>query len=217
MFQFLTDKINQAIKKIKGQDKITAQNINSTLKEIRRALVAADVHYNIAKAFVNKVKEKAIGQEIKIKASPGQVFTKIVYEELVALMGADKADLSTQGNPAIVLLVGLQGAGKTTLAAKLAARLKKNQNKAILLTSCDVYRPAAIEQLEVLAKTIEVETYLDKETKDPLTIAKKAIAHAKAHHQKVVIVDTAGRQVRVHRPCLGYGWPCDRDGKYLGR
>ena len=194
MFQFLADKINYAITKLKGQDKITAQNINPTLKEIKRALIASDVHYNIAKAFVNKVKEKALGTAINIKASPGQVFTKIVHQELVDLMGAQKTEISTQGNPAIILLVGLQGAGKTTLAAKLARRLKAAQ-KSVLLTSCDVYRPAAIDQLGTLAKSIEVDAYLDKESKDPFLIAEKAIAYANTHHKKVVIIDTAGRQV----------------------
>ena len=193
MFSFLSQKIQNAIQGLKGQTKITDQNIKPTLKEIRRALVAADVHYNIAKTLVNNVREKALNTTVKIAASPGQLFTKIVYEELTTLMGGNKVDISTAGNPAIILLVGLQGVGKTTLAGKLAARLS-NEGKEVLLTSCDIYRPAAQEQLEVISKEIEVDIYLNKTSRDPLAIAKEAIAYATKHQKKVIIVDTAGRQ-----------------------
>ena len=195
MFQFLSEKINQAVKRLKGEDKITAQNISTTLKEIRRALVGADVHYNIAKEFVARVKKKALGTEIKISASPGELFIKIVHEELTELMGRAHCGMRIDGgNPSIVLLVGLQGAGKTTLACKLGAYFKR-KNKNVLLTSCDVYRPAAQEQLETLGASAGVDVFLNKVEKDPLVIVKEALEHAGVHHKKVVIVDTAGRQV----------------------
>lgn len=194
MFQFLSEKFHNAVKRLKGEHKITEQNIKPTLKEIRRALIAADVHYNVAKDFVNKVKDKALGTEIKIVASPGQVFTKIVMDALVELLGEKQVEVRATGNPAVILLVGLQGAGKTTLASKIATHFKE-QNKQVLLTSCDVYRPVAQQQLEVLAKAIDVDVYLNKTEKNPYKIAQEAIAHAHAHHKKIVVVDTAGRQV----------------------
>ncbi len=194
MFQLLADKINNAIRKIKGHKTITAQNINPTLKEIRRALIGADVHYNIAKAFVQRIKEKAIGTQIKISATPGQVFTKIVHDELVTLMGGNQAKINTSGNPSIILLVGLQGVGKTTLAGKLAFHFK-NQSKEVLLTSCDLHRPAAMDQLETLSKQIETDIYLNKNAKNVIEIADGALSYARKHHKKILIIDTAGRQV----------------------
>ena len=194
MFQFLSEKFTNAIRRLKGEHKITEQNIKATLKEIRRALVAADVHYNIAKAFVHNVKKKALDTEVKIPISPRKLFIKIVLEELTALMRQQQSNvIRTEGNPGIILLVGLQGAGKTTLAGKLAYYWKK-QNKQVLLTSCDCYRPAAMDQLALISQDIDVDGYFNREGK-PQDIAQEAIEYAREHHKKVVIVDTAGRQI----------------------
>ena len=192
MFENLSNKLNRAFKVLKGQGKITEVNVASTVKEIRRALIDADVSYKVAKEITSNIKEKALGQDVLISVSPGQLMTKIVADELSILMGKESVEINLKGNPNIILISGLQGSGKTTFSGKLAYYLKK-QNKKSLLVACDVYRPAAIEQLHVLGKQIGVEVFSDEKSKSPLNIAKKAIVHAKKAGIKSVIVDTAGR------------------------
>ena len=192
MFENLSNKLNRAFKVLKGQGKITEVNVASTVKEIRRALIDADVSYKVAKEITSNIKEKALGQDVLISVSPGQLMTKIVADELSILMGKESVEINLKGNPNIILISGLQGSGKTTFSGKLAYYLKK-QNKKSLLVACDVYRPAAIEQLHVLGKQIDVEVFSDEKSKSPLNIAKKAIKHAKKSGIKSVIVDTAGR------------------------
>ena len=192
MFENLSNKLNRAFKVLKGQGKITEVNVASTVKEIRRALIDADVSYTVAKEITSNIKEKALGQDVLISVSPGQLMTKIVADELSVLMGKESVEINLKGNPNIILISGLQGSGKTTFSGKLAYYLKK-QNKKSLLVACDVYRPAAIEQLHVLGKQIGVEVFSDEKSKSPLNIAKKAIVHAKKAGIKSIIVDTAGR------------------------
>lgn len=192
MFENLTHHLSAALKTLKGQGKITEINIASTLKEIRRALISADVHYKVAKDVTHAVKIKAIGSQVMTSVSPGQLFTKIVQEELTSLMGGEHAPLRLRGHPAIVLVAGLQGAGKTTFCGKLAAYVKK-QGQGVLLAACDVYRPAAVEQLQVLAQQVGVEAYAEPACKKPLDIAQRALAHARSTHKSTLIVDTAGR------------------------
>lgn len=192
MFENLTVKLDKAVRNLKGQGKITEINVASTVKEIRRALIDADVNYKVAKLVTDTIREKALGREVLIAVSPGQLLTKIVSEELTALMGGSKQDISLEGNPAVVLIAGLQGSGKTTFSGKLAYHLKK-QSKTVLLAACDVYRPAAVDQLKVLGEQIGVEVFAQPELKDPLRIAANALAYAKDHNKKILIVDTAGR------------------------
>ena len=192
MFENLSNKLNRAFKVLKGQGKITEVNVASTVKEIRRALIDADVSYKVAKEITSNIKEKALGQDVLISVSPGQLMTKIVADELSVLMGEKSEEINLSGNPNIILISGLQGSGKTTFSGKLAYYLKK-QNKKSLLVACDVYRPAAIEQLHVLGKQIDVEVFSDEKSKSPLNIAKMAIQHAKKSGIKSVIIDTAGR------------------------
>jgi len=192
MFENLSNKLNRAFKVLKGQGKITEVNVASTVKEIRRALIDADVSYKVAKEITSNIKEKALGQDVLISVSPGQLMTKIVADELSVLMGEKSEEINLSGNPNVILISGLQGSGKTTFSGKLAYYLKK-QNKKSLLVACDVYRPAAIEQLHVLGKQIDVEVFSDEKSKSPLNIAKKAIQYAKKSGIKSVIIDTAGR------------------------
>lgn len=192
MFESLSQNLDKALKTLKGQGRITEINIATTVKEVRRALVKADVHYKVAKQVTDAVKAKALGRQVLTTVSPGQLFTKIVHEELTALMGSAKADIHLTGNPAVILMAGLQGAGKTTLAGKLAAYFKK-QNKAVLLVACDIYRPAAIKQLQAVGEQIGVAVYAAPANKHALDIAQKAVQHAQVHQQQVVIIDTAGR------------------------
>ena len=192
MFENLSNKLNRAFKVLKGQGKITEVNVASTVKEIRRVLIDADVSYKVAKEITSNIKEKALGQDVLISVSPGQLMTKIVADELSVLMGEKSEEINLSGNPNVILISGLQGSGKTTFSGKLAYYLKK-QNKKSLLVACDVYRPAAIEQLHVLGKQIDVEVFSDEKSKSPLNIAKKAIQHAKKSGIKSVIIDTAGR------------------------
>ena len=192
MFENLSNKLNRAFKVLKGQGKITEVNVASTVKEIRRALIDADVSYKVAKEITSNIKEKALGQDVLISVSPGQLMTKIVADELSVLMGEKSEEINLSGNPNIILISGLQGSCKTTFSGKLAYYLKK-QNKKSLLVACDVYRPAAIQQLHVLGKQIDVEVFSDEKSKSPLNIAKKAIQHAKKSGIKSVIIDTAGR------------------------
>ena len=193
MFENLTDKLEKSFKLLKGQGKITEINVAETLKEVRRALLDADVNYKIAKDFTAKVKEKALGQEVLKALNPGQVMVKIVHDELIELMGGQTIDVNLKGSPAIILMAGLQGSGKTTFSGKLANRLKTKFGKRPLLVACDVYRPAAIEQLKIVAAAIEVSVYTEEGSKDPVRIAKEAIKFAKLHGNDVVIIDTAGR------------------------
>ncbi|MCX7696627.1 MAG: signal recognition particle protein [Bacteroidales bacterium] len=193
MFERLIDRLDDAFRRLKGQARISEINIAETVKEIRRALIEADVSYKIAKEFTEKVKEKAIGQEVYKSVSPGQMFVKIVYDELVSLMGGTYTELKLKGNPPIVLLAGLQGSGKTTFAAKLAKFLKTKKSRNPMLVACDVYRPAAILQLKTLGEQIQVPVYSEDGIDDPIKIAKNAIQHAKTYGYNVVIVDTAGR------------------------
>lgn len=193
MFDNLTDKLESAFKVLKGHHRITDINIAETTKDIRKALLDADVNYKIAKSFTDTVKEKAIGQNVINAVSPGQLMTKIVHDELSALMGENAAEISLSGNPGIVLLAGLQGCGKTTFAAKLANYLKNKKSKNPLLVACDVYRPAAIEQLKVLGSQINVKVYHEESNNDPVSIAKNAIKDAKLNGNNIVIIDTAGR------------------------
>jgi len=193
MFENLSDKLDRAFKVLKGQGRITEVNVAETLKEVRKALLDADVNYKIAKTFTDQVKEKALGQNVLTAISPGQLMVKIVYDELVALMGGQKTDINIKINPSVILLSGLQGSGKTTFAAKLANYLKTKKNKRPLLVACDVYRPAAISQLQVLGGQIEVPVFTIEGSTDPVAIAKKGIIHAKENAYDIVIIDTAGR------------------------
>lgn len=193
MFDNLTEKFERAFKVLKGQGQITEINVAETLKEVRRALLDADVNFKTAKEFTNTVKEKALGRDVLTAVSPGQLMTKILHEELVTLMGGEEVELKYQGNPGIILMSGLQGSGKTTFSGKLANYLKNKKGKNPLLVACDVYRPAAIDQLHVLGEQLGVEVYSNKEEKNPVAIAEAAIKHAKSNGFNVVIVDTAGR------------------------
>jgi len=193
MFENLTDKLEKSFKLLKGQGKITEINVAETLKEVRRALLDADVNYKIAKDFTAKVKDKAIGQEVLKALNPGQVMVKIVHDELIELMGGQTVDINLKGSPAIILMSGLQGSGKTTFSGKLANRLKTKQGKHPLLVACDVYRPAAIEQLKIVGAAIEVPVFTEEGSKDPIRIAKEAVKFAKLNGNDVVIIDTAGR------------------------
>jgi signal recognition particle subunit SRP54 len=192
MFENLSERIEGAIRKLKGEGRISDINIAETLKEIRRALVDADVNYKIAKQFTDEVKERALGEDVIRSVSPGQMLVKIVNDELIKLMGGKRADLNLSGNPTVILMAGLQGSGKTTFSGKLAMFLKKKGKKP-LLVACDVYRPAAINQLHVLGEQIGVPVFSDIENKNPVDIAQKAIQHAKQSGYNTVIVDTAGR------------------------
>ncbi|MBK8353579.1 MAG: signal recognition particle protein [Chitinophagales bacterium] len=192
MFENLQDKLEGAFKNLKGQGKLTELNIAATIKDIRRALVDADVNYKIAKEFTDTIKDKALGQNVLTAVAPGQLMVKIVSDELTQLMGGNVAELNLKTNPTVILIAGLQGSGKTTFSGKLANHIKK-LNKTPLLVACDVYRPAAIEQLRVLGEQIGVEVYSEIENKNPVAIAQNAIAYAKSKGQNVIIVDTAGR------------------------
>ncbi len=193
MFENLTDKLDRAFKVLKGQGQITEINVAETLKEVRRALLDADVNFKTAKEFTTRVKEKAIGQNVINSISPGQLMIKICHEELVELMGGNESNISYQGNPGIILMSGLQGSGKTTFSGKLANYLKTKKGKNPLLVACDVYRPAAIDQLGVLGESLGIEVYSNREEKNPVKIAEAAIQYAKSKGFNVVIVDTAGR------------------------
>ena len=193
MFENLTDKFERAFKVLKGQGQITEINVAETLKEVRRALLDADVNFNTAKNFTNTVKEKALGRDVLRSVSPGQLMVKICHEELVELMGGNESEINIKGNPAVILMSGLQGSGKTTFTGKLGNYLSKKKGKKVLLVACDVYRPAAIDQLHVLGEQLEIEVFSDREDKDPVKIATNAINHARSKGFNVVIVDTAGR------------------------
>jgi signal recognition particle subunit SRP54 len=192
MFENLSVKIEKAFKNLKGQGRISEINVAETTKEIRRALVDADVHFKIAKDFTDDVKTKVLGQNVLTSVSPGQLFTKVVNDELVKLLGGEHSDIVITGNPAVILIAGLQGSGKTTFSGKLAKYIRsKGRNP--LLVACDVYRPAAIEQLKVLGESIKTDVYSEIDNKNPVEIAQNAIKYAKEHNNNVVIVDTAGR------------------------
>jgi signal recognition particle subunit SRP54 len=193
MFNSLSEKLESAFKNIKGQARITELNVANTVKDIRRALVDADVNYKIAKEFTDKVKETAIGAKVLLAVNPGQQMVKIVQDELTSLMGGSESDFNISGNPAVILIAGLQGSGKTTFSGKLANYLKTKKGKSPLLVAADIYRPAAIDQLEVLGGQIGVDVYSERETKDPVAIALNAIREAKSKNKNVVIIDTAGR------------------------
>jgi signal recognition particle subunit SRP54 len=193
MFENLQDKLEGAFKNLKGQGKLTELNIAATIKDIRRALVDADVNYKIAKEFTDTIKDKALGQNVLTAVAPGQLMTKIVSDELTLLMGGTASEINIKGSPAVILISGLQGSGKTTFSGKLANHIKTKLNKTPLLVACDVYRPAAVDQLKVLGEQIGVEVYSEPENKNPVSIAQNAIAYAKQKGQGVVIVDTAGR------------------------
>jgi len=192
MFDNLSQKLDKAFKTLKGQGRITEINVATTAKEIRKALIDADVNYKVAKTVTDDIKEIALGREVLVSVSPGQLLVKITHEELTKLMGGEKQDINIKGDPAVILIAGLQGSGKTTFSGKLAAYIKK-QNTNVLLAACDVYRPAAIEQLKVLGDQVGVEVYTEPENKNPVEIAKNAIEYAKKNNKKVVIIDTAGR------------------------
>jgi len=193
MFESLSDKLDSAFKNLKGQGRITELNIAATLKEIRRALVDADVNYKIAKEFTDSVKEKATGEKVINAISPGQLMVKIVKDELAVLMGGTESDLELKGNPTIILIAGLQGSGKTTFSGKLANYLKTKKGKSPLLVAADIYRPAAIEQLKILGEQVKVDVYSEPENKDAVSIVQNAIREAKSKNKNVLIIDTAGR------------------------
>ena len=192
MFESLQDKLNKAVKTLKGKDRITDINVAATTKEVRRALVDADVNFKIAKDITDRIREKALEQKILIAVEPGQMFVKIVHEELTLLMGGQSESINIKGDPAVILIAGLQGSGKTTFSGKLASLLKR-QGRQVLLAACDIYRPAAIDQLKVLGGQIGVEVYAEPDNKNAVEIAQNAVAYAKKSGKKIVIVDTAGR------------------------
>ena len=193
MFENLSEKLERSIKVLKGQGKITEINVAETMKEVRRALLDADVSFKVAKEFTNKVKEEALGQNVINAVKPSELMVKIVHDELTKLMGGEQAPFNVEGSPAIILMSGLQGSGKTTFTGKLALKLKEEKNKNPMLVACDVYRPAAIDQLKVIGEQVHVPVYSEPDSKDPVSIARHAIAEAKAKGHDLVIVDTAGR------------------------
>ena len=193
MFENLSEKLEKAFKVLKGQGSISEINVAQTMKEIRKALLSADVDFKTAKSFTENVKLKALGQKVLTAIDPGQLLTKIMKDELAALMGSEYSEISLSGSPTVILIAGLQGSGKTTFAGKLALHLKSKKNKRPLLVACDVYRPAAIDQIGVLAQQVAVDVYQDRESKNPVEIASNAIKHAKTNGHNVVIIDTAGR------------------------
>ena len=193
MFENLSEKLDRAFKLLKGQGQISEINVAETLKEVRKALLDADVNYKVAKQFTDTVKEKALGRDVLISVSPGQLMVKITQEELTALMGGQASDINLKSSPSVILMSGLQGSGKTTLSGKLANYLKTKRNRSVLLVACDVYRPAAIDQIKVLGEQIGVEVYSEVENKNPVQIAQNAVAYAKSKGLNTVIVDTAGR------------------------
>ncbi|NLZ73006.1 MAG: signal recognition particle protein [Bacteroidales bacterium] len=193
MFQSLSEKLERSFKILKGEGKITEVNIAETLKEVRKALLDADVNYKVAKTFTDTVKEKALGQNVLTAVKPNELMVKIVHDELTELMGGETAEVNIEGKPAVILMSGLQGSGKTTFSGKLARMMKSKKNKKPLLVACDVYRPAAIEQLRVLSEQINVPMYSEPENKKPVEIAKNAIKEAKDKGYDLVIIDTAGR------------------------
>ena len=193
MFENLSERLEKSFKILKGQGTITEINVAVTLKDVRRALLDADVNYKIAKNFTDSIKSKALGQNVLNAVKPGQMMIKIIHDELAELMGSSSVDIKMDGSPAVILIAGLQGSGKTTFSGKLARHLKSKKSKTPLLVACDVYRPAAIEQLKVLGEQIEVPVYTEEDQKDPIKIARNAIKHAKTNGNNVVIIDTAGR------------------------
>ena len=193
MFENLSERLERSLKILKGQGKITEINVAETLKDVRRALLDADVNYQVAKQFTDTVKAKALGQNVLTAVKPGEMMVKIVHDELASLMGSETAQLNLSGNPTVILMSGLQGSGKTTFSGKLARKLKSEKSKRPLLVACDVYRPAAIDQLKVLGEQINVPVYTEEGNNNPVEIAKNAIRHAKANNLDLVIVDTAGR------------------------
>jgi signal recognition particle subunit SRP54 len=193
MFENLSDRLDRAFKILKGQGKITEINVAETLKDVRKALLDADVNFKIAKTFTDNVKQKALGMNVLTAIKPGEMMVKIVHDELTELMGGQSQDINVKGSPAVILIAGLQGSGKTTFSGKLASFLKTKRGKSVLLTACDVYRPAAIEQLKVLGSQIDVPVYTEEGNLDPVKIAREAINSAKLRGYNVVIIDTAGR------------------------
>ncbi|MBR2860184.1 MAG: signal recognition particle protein [Alistipes sp.] len=193
MFEKLTDRLERSFKILKGQGRITEINVAESLKEIRRALIDADVNYKVAKQFTDEVKQKALGQNVLTAVSPGQMMTKIVRDELAQLMGGEATSIKLEGNPAVILIAGLQGSGKTTFSGKLAAHIKSAKGRQVLLVAGDVYRPAAIDQLKILGEQIGVPVYTEPGNQNPVEIAENAIKHARQNNYNVVIVDTAGR------------------------
>ena len=193
MFENLSERLERSLKILKGEGRITEVNVAETLKDVRKALLDADVNYKVAKTFTDTVKNKAIGQNVLTSLHPSQLMVKIVHDELTALMGGETAEINYDGHPAVILMSGLQGSGKTTFSSKLANYLKKKKNRNPLLVACDVYRPAAIDQLKVLGEAIGVPVYSEPESKDPVQIALNAIKEAKAKSYNLVIIDTAGR------------------------
>ena len=193
MFDSLSERLERSFKILKGEGKITEINIAEALKDVRRALIEADVNYKVAKNFIDTVKEKALGQNVLISVKPKEMIIKIVHDELAELMGGETAELNLQSRPSVILMAGLNGAGKTTLSGKLALLLKSKKHRNPLLVACDVYRPAAVEQLRVLAEQIEVPIYMNLESKDPVQIAREGVLEAKSKGYDTVIVDTAGR------------------------
>lgn len=193
MFEKLSDRLERSFKILKGQGKITEINVAETLKDVRKALIEADVNYKVAKSFVDTVKVKALGQNVLTAVKPSELMVKIVRDEMAELMGGEASQLNIDGRPAIILMSGLQGSGKTTFSAKLAKKLKSEKAKRPILVACDVYRPAAIDQLKVLADKIEVPVFTIPDSKDPVSIARKSIEYARENHNDLVIIDTAGR------------------------
>ena len=193
MFENLSDRLERSFKILKGEGRITEINVAETLKDVRRALLDADVNYKVAKTFTDTVKQKAMGMNVLTAIKPGQLMVKIVHDELAELMGGETVGLKLDGKPSIILMSGLQGSGKTTFSGKLANMLKTKQNKRPLLVACDVYRPAAIQQLHVVGESVGVPVYSEPENKDVIAIAQNAIREAKAKNNDVVIIDTAGR------------------------
>ncbi|NQX81648.1 MAG: signal recognition particle protein [Flavobacteriaceae bacterium] len=193
MFSSLSDKLDKALHVLKGHGKITEVNVAETLKEVRRALLNADVNFKIAKDFTKRIKEKAIGQNVLTSLNPSQLLVKLVKDELAELMGGESVGINTTGSPSVILMSGLQGSGKTTFSGKLAQYLKTKKNKQVLLVACDVYRPAAIKQLQIVGEQVGVEVYAEPDNNNPVKISENAIKHAKKNGKNVVIIDTAGR------------------------
>ena len=197
MFENLNERLERSFKILKGEGKITEINVEETLKDIRRALLDADVNYKVAKTFTDTVKKKALGMNVLTSIKPGELMVKLVHDELATLMGGHAVEMSlnsTPGHPAVILMAGLNGAGKTTMSGKLALMLKTRQHRKPLLAACDTFRPAAMEQLRVLAGQVDVPVYIEEGATDPVLVARNAINHAKLNGNDVVIVDTAGRQ-----------------------